>query len=86
MAYRTKLQQVGTEGFRLLDETKCQNEQRLMPQKHYNRHQPRSNLTCVYFPKETVIDSVQAAQKYKGIMFCEHQAKELSSYIYPPRA
>uniref|UniRef100_A0A7C9DM70 Uncharacterized protein n=1 Tax=Opuntia streptacantha TaxID=393608 RepID=A0A7C9DM70_OPUST len=79
MAYRTKLQQVGTEGFYLLDETEHHKT-------HYNRYQPRSNLTCVYSPNEIVINSLQAAQKYKGIMFCEHQAKKLSSYVYNPHA
>jgi len=84
MACPTNLQQVGTEAFCLLDEIEEQNEQILTPQAHYNRYRPRSNLTCVYSPKETVIDSFQAAYKYNGMMICEYQVKKPPSYAYPP--
>jgi len=86
MAYPTKLQQVGTEAFDLFDGIEEHNQRRSIHQTQYYRYQPQSNLTCVYCPRERVIDSFQAAQKYKGMMICEHQAKEPSSYVYPPCA
>ena len=85
MAYPTKIQQVGMEAFNHLDEIKVHNDHRSMAQTYYSRYQLQSNQTYVYSPRERVIDSFEAAQKYKGTMICEHHARKPQSFVYPPR-